>query len=117
MLLSSSLTTLMGHTESFMLTNTSTTAHSASNQSLKNYLSANLDVVKQVVADLNSGKNVELYNTALLSAQGDPDLQEKMQEARQRLASLGPAATNDAIVDGMHDLLITMTASYRAQVG
>jgi len=116
MLVSSSLTTLMGHTESFMLTNTNTTAHSASNQSLKNYLSSNLDVVKQVVADLNSEKNAKLYNTALLSAQGDPDLQEKMQQARQKLTSLGPDAPNDAIVDSMHDLLITMTTAYRTQV-
>ena len=116
MLISSSLTTLMSHTENYMLTNTNVTANATSNQNLKNYLSANLDIVKQVVADLNSEKNTELYNTALLSAQGDPDLQEKMQNARQRLASLGPDAPNDAVVDAMHDLLITMTTSYRTMV-
>ncbi|HBC70242.1 MAG TPA: hypothetical protein DCZ56_07895, partial [Sutterella sp.] len=115
---STSLTTLMSQAENYMLANTSATAHVAGSQGFKNYLAKSLDVVKQVFAEMSSTKNANLYIDAFFAANGDLALQRKMQEAHQNLINLLPQtdATDEQIVDAMHDLLITMTTAFRSSV-
>lgn len=113
MLVAPTLTALLGHTENFMLANTGL-SHPGSNEPLKNFLAANLDEVRRTLSELNTEKNVELYHNALLCAAGDPDLQEKLQSARQQADALPADAPADTAVNALHDLLTTMTLAYRS---
>ena len=114
MLMSGTLTTLMGEAETFSLTNTNVTAHSGSNEGFKNYLAANLSVVREVVADLSKPESITLYAKAIEAAAGDPDLQIRMRDAHQKLMQLGADGPAAEVVDAAHDLLLSMTAAFRS---
>ena len=104
----------MGEAETFSLTNTNVTAHSGSNEGFKNYLAANLSVVREVVADLSKPESITLYAKAIEAAAGDPDLQIRMRDAHQKLTQLGADGPAAEVVDAAHDLLLSMTAAFRS---
>ncbi len=84
---------------------------------LKNWMARNSQGVEKILAGLltdNAATRelVETYSSALLVADGDYALQEKLQAAWRQLRDLPPDATPDAKVDAVHDLLVCIVLAH-----
>ena len=86
---------------------------SGDGQAFKLFLSRNAIGVEKMLNSIVSPKNIELYERALAQAQGDFDLQEKLQNAWRDVTNLPQDATLDVKVDAAHKLLVALTLAFR----
>ena len=110
------LTMLLDKGEQFLAGETGV-SQPGSGQPFKSWLSRNAMGVSYMLAHLkdteeNREKTVNLYNTARAAAAGDMELQERLQNAWQRVEDLGEDATLDAKVDAAHELITAMLLAY-----
>lgn len=108
--------TMLSITSSFLVSDTGFDP-SGAGAPLKNWLSKNAHGVDKIFARLFrdeafTGEVVSIYNDALLAADGDYALQEKLQDAWRRIRDMPPDATPDARVDAVHDLLVGIVTAY-----
>ena len=108
--------TMLSITSSFLVSDTGFDP-SGAGAPLKNWLSKNAHGVDKIFARLFrdeafTGEVVSIYNDALLAADGDYALQEKLQDAWRRIRDMPPDATPDARVDAVHDLLVSIVTAY-----
>lgn len=111
-----SFKTLLSITSNFLVAETGFDP-SGAGAPLKNWLSKNAHGVEKMLAGLFRDETatletVRIYNDALLAADGDYALQEKLQAAWRQVRALPPDATLDAKVDAVHDLLVGIVTAY-----
>ena len=87
---------------------------SGGGEEFKMFLSRNALGVEKMLGTLKDPKQVDIYHKALLQADGDFELQERLQDAWRAVHSLPDDATLDAKVDAAHKLLVAMTLAYRS---
>jgi len=88
---------------------------SGGGQAFKLFLSRNAVGVEKMLNSIVSPRNIEIYQRALAQAQGDFDLQEKLQNAWREVLDLPRDAPLDAKVDAAHSLIVSLTLAYRKE--
>ncbi len=68
-----------------------------------------------MLGTLNDRKNLDIYERAMAQAQGDFDLQVRLQDAWDAVQALPADAALDAKVDAAHNLLVAMVLAYRTE--
>lgn len=86
---------------------------SGGGQAFKLFLSRNATGVAKMLDSIVSPRNVEIYQRAQAQAQGDFDLQDKLQTAWREALDVPRDAPLDVKVDAAHKLLVALTLAYR----
>ena len=107
-----SLTSLLGKGEEFLFGETGLEP-AGGGQPFKNWLARNAKGVEHMLGTLNDRKNLDIYERAMAQAQGDFDLQVRLQDAWNVVQALPADADLDAKVDAAHNLLVAMVLAYR----
>ena len=110
------LTMLMEKGEQFLFGETGL-GRPGTGQPFKNWLARNAMGVEHMLAnmmsDANRLKTMELYAQAMLAADGDMELQQRLQDAWHAVQDLPADATLDAKVDAAHELVTAMVLAFR----
>ena len=107
------LTGLLAKSEEFLFGETGAEP-SGKGQEFKLWLSRRAHGVEHMLGTLSERKNLGIYERALAQAQGDFELQVRLQDAWRAVQDLPDDATLDAKVDAAHELLVAMTLAYRS---
>ncbi|MBQ7650678.1 MAG: hypothetical protein IJS15_06940, partial [Victivallales bacterium] len=106
------LTMLLGRGEEFLFGETGLEPIGGG-QPFKNWLSRNAKGVEHFLGTLADRRNIDIYERALAQAQGDFDLQVRLQNAWRTVQELPQDATLDAKVDAAHALVVSMVQAFR----
>ncbi|MBQ9727081.1 MAG: hypothetical protein IJV65_06210 [Kiritimatiellae bacterium] len=87
---------------------------SGGGQEFKLWLSRRARGVEHMLGTLSEPKNRGIYERALAQAQGDFELQARLQDAWRAVQNLPADATPDAKVDAAHELLVALTLAFRS---
>ena len=113
------LTMLLDKGEQFLFGETGV-GRPGSGQPFKNWLARNAMGVERMLTamldEANIGKTMELYAGAMQAADGDMELQQRLQDAWHAVRDLPADATLDAKVDAVHALITSMVLAYRTAV-
>ena len=107
------LTGLLAKSEAFLFGETGIQP-SGGGQEFKLWLSRRAEGVSTMLGTLRERKNLGIYERAMAQAQGDFDLQLRLQEAWHAVQDLPEDAGLDTKVDAAHELLVSMTLAFRA---
>lgn len=113
------LTMLLEKGEQFLFGETGLAPY-GSGEAFKNWLSRNAMGVERMLAGMmdgaNRAKTMDLYTRAMLAADGDAELQQRLQDAWHDVRDLPADATLDEKVDAVHAFVSTMVRAYRTAV-
>lgn len=110
---------LLERGETFMLGETGLKPF-GSGEAFKNWLARNAlgvqHMVDNLLSDANKLKNLEIYQRALMAAEDDVILQQRLQEDWLRVTTLPPDATLDQKVDAVHKLVNSMVTAFHQAI-